>query len=189
MWSVGFCVEREVGLSSSTWSSSQAPKHLYIHWPFCASRCSYCDFVALENHDQFFERYQDALCRELDQFADRFDKPLQLRTCYIGGGTPSLWPLPMLKEFFDRLHERVTFQSGDSVTLPSDLRGVSLRRLDPLGANARGGSPPGYHPGRVYPKGSPVGRGVMPSGLRGARAQPWTQVPKGSSRWSGDNAL
>jgi oxygen-independent coproporphyrinogen-3 oxidase len=41
-------------------------QHIYIHWPFCKSRCSYCDFIALAQHEDFFEPYHQALCKEID---------------------------------------------------------------------------------------------------------------------------
>ena len=41
------------------------PEHLYIHWPFCALKCSYCDFVSFVQHKQYQEPYHAALCKEI----------------------------------------------------------------------------------------------------------------------------
>ena len=43
----------------------KTPNHLYIHWPFCKNKCHYCDFVALEKHNEFYDRYHEALKKEI----------------------------------------------------------------------------------------------------------------------------
>jgi len=63
-------------------------RHLYVHLPFCSSRCGYCDFVTVVGRTDEHAGYVDALLRELelerDLLADR------LETVYLGGGTPTL---------------------------------------------------------------------------------------------------
>jgi oxygen-independent coproporphyrinogen-3 oxidase len=61
--------------------------HLYLHVPFCAHRCGYCDFVTVTGNEHLQERYVDALITELGQH--RLEPPT---TIFIGGGTPSLLP-------------------------------------------------------------------------------------------------
>ncbi len=81
------------------------PKHLYIHWPFCKNKCHYCDFVAFEKHTAYIKQYHDALCREFDSFGSQFSsvqKP-KIDTIFVGGGTPSLWPLALIQEGFTKL--------------------------------------------------------------------------------------
>ncbi len=60
-------------------------RHLYVHVPFCAHRCGYCDFVTVTGHEDVHAAYVDALLAELD-----LHEPLAPETVYIGGGTPSL---------------------------------------------------------------------------------------------------
>jgi oxygen-independent coproporphyrinogen III oxidase len=60
-------------------------RHLYVHVPFCAHRCGYCDFVTVTGHEDVHGRYVDAVLRELGRHAG-----LAPETVYIGGGTPSL---------------------------------------------------------------------------------------------------
>ena len=65
---------------------------LYIGIPFCPSRCSYCSFVSLstQREGRLMEPYLDALCREIEAIRDRAeDCGLDLKTIYIGGGTPT----------------------------------------------------------------------------------------------------
>src|SRR6202008_4928701 len=63
-------------------------RHLYVHLPFCSSRCGYCDFVTVVGRDDDHHRYVAALLRELDLERDLLGSPLE--SVYLGGGTPSL---------------------------------------------------------------------------------------------------
>jgi putative oxygen-independent coproporphyrinogen III oxidase len=62
---------------------------LYIHFPFCRSRCPYCDFATDARGDVPHEAWADAVVAELDLRAPLFGAPLS--TIYFGGGTPGLW--------------------------------------------------------------------------------------------------
>lgn len=85
-------------------------QHLYIHIPFCHRRCAYCDFNTYANIEDRMQAYVDALCRELAACATtytpqprpaatgglfRADLP---PTIFLGGGTPSMLPLPMMEQ-------------------------------------------------------------------------------------------
>ncbi len=61
---------------------------LYLHIPYCFSKCRYCDFYSHPGERGVPEAYVDALLRELSRFAP--EVPLQPDTLYFGGGTPSL---------------------------------------------------------------------------------------------------
>ena len=58
---------------------------LYIHIPFCASKCSYCDFYSFTPNDEIIDRYLFAVIEELEKY-----KIYEVDTLYIGGGTPSI---------------------------------------------------------------------------------------------------
>jgi putative oxygen-independent coproporphyrinogen III oxidase len=58
--------------------------HLYVHVPFCAHRCGYCDFVTVTGHDDLRGRYVAALAAEVDRAGVAPD------TVFVGGGTPSI---------------------------------------------------------------------------------------------------
>src|SRR5262249_58406254 len=65
-------------------------RHLYVHLPFCAHRCGYCDFVTATGRDHLHAAYVDALLRELDE---EHDGPA-VETIFLGGGTPTYTALP-----------------------------------------------------------------------------------------------
>ena len=66
------------------------PIGLYIHVPFCLSKCPYCDFYSLPlaGDDGLLDRYTASVEQALDRWADRLRTPAD--TLYFGGGTPSL---------------------------------------------------------------------------------------------------
>src|SRR5947209_917329 len=62
-------------------------RHLYVHLPFCASRCGYCDFVTVVGRGGEHGRYVDALVAELQLERELLDDGLE--TVFLGGGTPT----------------------------------------------------------------------------------------------------
>lgn len=75
---------------------------VYLHVPFCRSFCSYCDFyseIACRDRDaQDFEAFTDAVCAEIALRRDEIEATRDLDTLYIGGGTPSVLPLSLLRK-------------------------------------------------------------------------------------------
>ncbi len=64
------------------------PLGLYIHIPFCAKKCAYCDFYSTFAEGTVIERYLSALKNEISKWGGLTDRPID--TIYIGGGTPSV---------------------------------------------------------------------------------------------------
>ena len=62
-------------------------RHLYVHLPFCAHRCGYCDFVTVVGRRRQHASYVDALLRELE--LERGVLARELDTIFLGGGTPT----------------------------------------------------------------------------------------------------
>ena len=62
-------------------------RHLYLHLPFCAYRCGYCDFVTVVGREEQHEAYVDALLAELDR--ERSVLAHDVETVFLGGGTPT----------------------------------------------------------------------------------------------------
>jgi oxygen-independent coproporphyrinogen-3 oxidase len=66
---------------------AEGVRHLYVHLPFCAHRCGYCDFVTLVGRPEQHARYVDALLGELELEGGVLSEPLE--TVFLGGGTPT----------------------------------------------------------------------------------------------------
>ena len=64
---------------------------LYVHIPFCRSKCAYCDFASVAGREHLWRPYLDVLLAEIAAIP-----PLRPITLYVGGGTPTLWPAEYL---------------------------------------------------------------------------------------------
>jgi oxygen-independent coproporphyrinogen-3 oxidase len=92
-------------------------EHLYVHWPFCPYKCHFCDFVAMASHEQFMKDYHHALMREVELFIPYAPVNPYLKTIYLGGGTPSTYPAPLLLDMFAMLRKYFAFDEHTEVTI------------------------------------------------------------------------
>ena len=95
---------------------------LYLHIPFCKTRCIYCDFYST-TRDDLRGRYVAALCQELRQRADYLQGE-PVRTIYFGGGTPSQLTEADFRAIFDTIGQVFGLQQAEEITLevnPDDI--------------------------------------------------------------------
>ena len=105
---------------------------LYIHIPFCKSRCIYCGFYSTTAFE-LRQQYTDALCREI---ADRASGSIS--TIYLGGGTPSQLTLPQLHQIFDTIYKYNKVEKDAEVTIevnPDDVTEELAAALPTLSVN------------------------------------------------------
>jgi oxygen-independent coproporphyrinogen-3 oxidase len=111
---------------------------LYIHIPFCKSRCSYCDFATdVYRNNEAVERYVSALCREIARFEIQNPKS-KIETVYFGGGTPSLLTARQLERIVNSLHKTFSFAADIEFTLemnPATVTPEKLADFRKLGVN------------------------------------------------------
>jgi len=111
-------------------------RHLYVHLPFCSSRCGYCDFVTVVGHGDLHGAYVDALLSELD--LSRGLLAPELDTIFLGGGTPTLTEWGALERLLSALPAagEITVEANpETVTgeLARGLRRAGVSRVS-LGA-------------------------------------------------------
>ncbi len=105
------------------------PLSLYIHIPWCVRKCPYCDFNSHEIQGALPETaYVAALLRDLEHEALRIEER-ELRTIFIGGGTPSLLSGAAVRELLAGIRARVRVADGAEVTLESNPGSVDGGRL------------------------------------------------------------
>jgi putative oxygen-independent coproporphyrinogen III oxidase len=94
-------------------------RHLYVHVPFCAHRCGYCDFVTVTGHENAHARYVDAVLAEVARHAE-----LAPETIYVGGGTPSILADDLLARLLDGLPRAadVTVECNPETITPAKAR-------------------------------------------------------------------
>jgi oxygen-independent coproporphyrinogen-3 oxidase len=110
---------------------------IYIHIPFCRTRCSYCDFATGAYEPELARRYVDAVAAEIAAF----DRPQALReveTIYFGGGTPSLLTPLQVARLLKAVRSRFSVAADAEVTMemnPGTLRRETLSEYRRLGVN------------------------------------------------------
>jgi len=107
------------------------PLSLYIHWPFCLSRCPYCDFNAHVRDVIPQQRFRDALRRELAWEAERLGRRT-LRSIFFGGGTPSLMESETVAALLEDVRTLFYIQNDLEVTLEANPTSVETSRLAAL---------------------------------------------------------
>ena len=100
---------------------------VYIHIPFCKSKCDYCDFYSLAGREDQMDRYQKALLAHIAETAPMAQVPVD--TIYFGGGTPSLYGEKRLKEVLAALKKQLPVDKDAEITLEANPDSVDLRSL------------------------------------------------------------
>lgn len=107
---------------------------VYIHIPFCRSRCSYCDFATGMYQTALAERYVQAVVKEIATWRE-VDQTVPVDTIYFGGGTPSLLSVTQLDSLLQAAHGRFNVLNNAEVTLeinPGDGGTTPAARLETL---------------------------------------------------------
>ena len=111
---------------------------LYIHIPFCASRCIYCGFYSTTSL-KLRQQYVDAVVKEMALRGKRSEvRGQSMNTIYFGGGTPSQLTIPQLHQIFDAIYKYNKVQMGAEVTIemnPDDVTEVFADGLCMLPVN------------------------------------------------------
>lgn len=109
---------------------------LYIHWPYCLSKCPYCDFNSHVLTEISEEKWIEAYHKALDQYSDQLkEKPI--KSVFFGGGTPSLMPLTVLDSILDYLY-KICGYLPDEITLeanPTSFEIDKFKSMADLGIN------------------------------------------------------
>jgi len=125
---------------------------LYIHIPFCAAKCAYCDFLSFSNMKSCVKPYMQALQAELADYAKLYGRsrkkrslfkkqtetPHMLQTIYFGGGTPTTVPVELLAETLIGIHQLYAVNENAEITIEANPETVDydyLRGLHAAGFN------------------------------------------------------
>ena len=115
-------------------------EHIYIHWPFCRNKCHYCDFISFEKHEGFEEKYHKALCNQIKIWLKNYSlkNKNSIKTIFLGGGSPGLYPLSLLKKLFIVIRKNFDLSNLNEVTIeanPQDITEKKLKVWKELGIN------------------------------------------------------
>ena len=105
------------------------PLAIYIHVPFCARKCAYCDFASFAGREDAWSDYFAALGDEMDAWADRL-RAYEARSVFFGGGTPSLVPAEYIQDALDHLRRLLPISADCEITLEANPGTLTARKLE-----------------------------------------------------------
>ena len=115
---------------------------LYIHWPYCESKCPYCDFnshkIESINEDDWIKAYTNQLYKMKDILSKYKVKHNKLNTIFFGGGTPSLMPLKVIESILYTANKLFNFEEHIEITLeanPGSYERDKFQNIRLLGIN------------------------------------------------------
>jgi oxygen-independent coproporphyrinogen-3 oxidase len=114
---------------------TRLPRAAYVHIPFCAHRCGYCDFATVAGADALHARYLTALEREI---RIRLGEPFAVETLFVGGGTPTRLAVDELARLAGMLTRWLPLSAGGEWTVeanPGTIDSEKLRILSESGVN------------------------------------------------------
>ena len=104
---------------------------IYVHVPFCITRCGYCDFNAYAGLDHLASRYVSALFREAELAAPAWADD-EVASVFLGGGTPTTLEVADLKALLARLRHAHAVAADAEVTIEANPDTVDLSKLEGL---------------------------------------------------------
>ena len=102
---------------------------IYIHWPYCLSKCPYCDFnshVSKEKIDQ--DQYSSLIKKELDHYSEVMNSK-NISSIFFGGGTPSLMDPSVVYEILNHIEKEFNFDDKTEITLEANPTSVELDKF------------------------------------------------------------
>ena len=103
------------------------PHNIYIHVPFCISKCKYCAFFSRAISPDW-ESYANGICSEIDFWATKMGK-IKIPTIFFGGGTPSLMPAKILQSIITHLGQKFDISECAEITLESNPGTITNEKL------------------------------------------------------------
>ena len=111
-------------------STAEVPLALYVHFPWCARKCPYCDFNSHVRDGALPEAaYVDALLRDLDAECATLASPRPLVSLFLGGGTPSLFSPAAIARLLAGIRARLAFAADVEITLEANPGTVDERHF------------------------------------------------------------
>ena len=107
---------------------------VYIHIPFCRKKCGYCDFPSVAGHEADMESYTEALCAELAATGEQLASQGNAATIYIGGGTPTALPVPLLARVIQTARAVLPTAEDLEFTVEANPGTVTLETMTMLSA-------------------------------------------------------
>jgi len=105
---------------------------IYIHWPFCKSKCPYCDFMSIPKNDSGeYEEIENLLLKDLENSLKELDSP-NIRTIFFGGGTPSLMSARAVAKILNFIMKNCKTDTDIEISLEANPATFSKQKLQEI---------------------------------------------------------
>lgn len=101
---------------------------LYVHIPFCESKCNYCNFISFKSDDETKEKYVIALLEEMQMYKEKL-KDCVVDTIFLGGGTPSCLRPKAIKNILNYITNNFNVESDAEITIECNPNSVTAEKL------------------------------------------------------------
>lgn len=111
---------------------------IYIHWPFCKSKCPYCDFMSVPKNDpKEYKEIENLLLKDLENSLSELESPY-IKTIFFGGGTPSLMNTKSIAKILNFIMKNYKTDSDIEISLeanPATFSKQKLKEIKETGVN------------------------------------------------------
>ncbi len=104
------------------------PHNLYIHVPFCLSKCKYCAFYSIACEKPDWKEYCQNICAEIKFWAEKLGK-IKIPTIFFGGGTPSLMPVNVMEQILKTVSDNFEIDTDCEITIESNPKTIDSAKL------------------------------------------------------------
>ncbi|MEG1751540.1 MAG: radical SAM family heme chaperone HemW [Clostridia bacterium] len=113
---------------------------IYIHIPFCNSKCYYCNFVSAPETEVVKQQYVKVLCKEIEMRSKIYDgqDKITIKTIYFGGGTPTTLNVSQIAKIFETIKQNFYIQKNAEISIeanPNTVTYLKLKQLKNIGFN------------------------------------------------------
>ena len=102
---------------------------IYIHWPFCLSKCPYCDFYSQTDKTVDYSQLMKCYQRDILFFKAKMKEIPIVSSVFFGGGTPSLMPMDFFKDLMDFLKKEFIFSADIEISLEANPDAIDLQKM------------------------------------------------------------
>lgn len=114
---------------NAIFSSKENTLSVYVHWPFCKSKCPYCDFNSHVAQNIDNDAYINAYLKEIEYYASKLGKGTEITTIFFGGGTPSLAPPHFFEKVISSLAQHFKMASDVEITMEANPTSVEAEKF------------------------------------------------------------
>ena len=104
------------------------PHNIYIHVPFCRSKCNYCAFYSVACGAPDWQKYADDICQEIKFWSEKIGQVV-VPSVFFGGGTPSLMPVAVFERIINCIKQNFKLDKNAEITLDSNPKTLDNAKL------------------------------------------------------------